>query len=240
LREKKEEREHQKKIQDDLNAIKNRQAASTIAKPSFPATNRIPFSLPVTSSAFGLPRTTNAPASAAQPNLNLANNQQRPSRTDAQKWEMIQTFPRPLPNTPPNWVLYQSQVAQWHTTHPNAVAATEDRPYPLQPGTEPLGSGECSDCGQKGHQASACAAPQKLRDLEIRWRRKVTSIKSAVMRTGGNSPAAINLVGDSTPANLDVEYLARVFQQLQPQIEAMMQAGLFSQQNQGNGAGSSD
>ncbi|KAG5634308.1 hypothetical protein H0H81_002465 [Sphagnurus paluster] len=70
LRKKKDECACQKKIEDDLNAIKGARAPAATAKPVFPPASRVPVALPTTSSAFGLPRATPAPFVANNTQLN--------------------------------------------------------------------------------------------------------------------------------------------------------------------------
>ena len=44
-----------------------------------------------------------------------------------------------------------AQQADWVKTHGLGTLVTEATPYPLQPGTLPLGPGECFTCGFTGH-----------------------------------------------------------------------------------------
>jgi hypothetical protein len=54
------------------------------------------------------------------------------------------------PNTPAGLIAYRAQIAVWHTANPNRKP-DEQHPYPLMPGTPPVGSRECWDCGLPGH-----------------------------------------------------------------------------------------
>lgn len=57
-----------------------------------------------------------------------------------------------------NVVVYTAQVAKYDADHGN-VLPTEQRPYPLTPGTVDYASNECFQCGQPSHgRGGACAA----------------------------------------------------------------------------------
>ncbi|KAF8064947.1 hypothetical protein FPV67DRAFT_1419562, partial [Lyophyllum atratum] len=165
-------------------------------------------------------------------------------RTDAQKWDIIHRLPAPIPDSPANRAAYQASVTRWHTTHPGFDAATEDRPYPLTPGTCALGTGECMGCGMMGHRSDTCTSQQKLPDIESRWRRKVNSIKSAVARAADQT-AAVNLVEDEGFVITESEYRAQVEEELRSQLEVQIRAQLRAEiraeyERQGNGEGSTD
>ncbi|KAJ6492931.1 hypothetical protein C8R47DRAFT_1070423 [Mycena vitilis] len=50
-------------------------------------------------------------------------------------------------DTPAGRTAYQAQVANWAVMNPNKAGPDEFAPYPLTPGTLPVGSGECYTCG---------------------------------------------------------------------------------------------
>jgi len=55
------------------------------------------------------------------------------------------------PNTDEGRARYQAQVEEWHRKH-GAYPQTrpdEYKPYPLTPGTQPVSSGACFNCGGK-------------------------------------------------------------------------------------------
>ena len=55
------------------------------------------------------------------------------------------------PDTEPGRLVHCAQQAEWIKTHGIGVFVTESTPYPLRPGTQPVGSGECFTCGLSGH-----------------------------------------------------------------------------------------
>ncbi|KAG6912763.1 hypothetical protein DXG01_012310, partial [Tephrocybe rancida] len=135
---------------------------------------------------FGPPR----PASVAQAPVAA---DQWQGRTDHEKWAMIQNLPPPPANTDTNRAEYMASIKRWHARHPTAKGPTEDRPYPLTPGTAALGSGECSGCGMIGHLWRECTAARKLPPFETKWRGKFNAIKRAAAPT-----TAVNFVGGDT------------------------------------------
>lgn len=77
-------------------------------------------------------------------------------------------------NTPDGQNEYQRQVAEWERQHgPNAFV-TIHTPYPLRPGTLPVGSNECWNCGTSGHRGDECevlSRPELMNIRERDWRR---------------------------------------------------------------------
>ena len=45
------------------------------------------------------------------------------------------------------WVAYEADKAEWICLHSSKWGPDETCPYPLMPGTEPIGHGECYKCG---------------------------------------------------------------------------------------------
>lgn len=96
---------------------------------------------------------------------------------------------------------YAQQVQEWHTTHGADAIPNSSRPYPLKPGTAPLGSWECFNCGLATapvHQAYECNYPAVL-SHETKWRKTVSHM---VSRTLATAP----LTG--TPTNVQFMVLA--------------------------------
>ncbi|KAF5378164.1 hypothetical protein D9615_007525 [Tricholomella constricta] len=235
LKEKKSEGEKSRKMEADLKELKAlRQRPTTqslVAKFSQMGLGSQP-----TTSPYSAPAKPNTPYPATPGNATQG-------RTDAAKWEIIRHLPAPLPDTPANRATYQVQVTSWHTTYHGRNAATEDRPYPLRPGTCALGSGKCNDCGMMGHGSNACASTTKLPDLEIKWRRKANSIKNALARAGATVP--VNFVGAESTFIPEAEYRARVAEELRQHLEAEVRAQVYAElfeqrDSQGKGQGSSD
>ncbi|GLB45242.1 hypothetical protein LshimejAT787_2100020 [Lyophyllum shimeji] len=239
LREKKDEKARAAKMEKDVEILRalRQQPPPTPSKVLGAAFAKMDLGPRIPQPSFGPPRPTNPQYTNQTPAAARA-------RTDAQKWEIIQRLPAPLPDTPGNRATYQVSITRWYSMFPGATAATEDRPFPLKPGTCALGTGECSDCGMMGHRSDTCTAQQKLPNIEIKWRRKVNSIKGAVTRAA-NQTTAVNLVDDGGFVMEESEYRARLEEELRPQLEAQLRAQLYAeilaeQERQGNGEGSSD
>ncbi|KDQ18420.1 hypothetical protein BOTBODRAFT_171262 [Botryobasidium botryosum FD-172 SS1] len=78
----------------------------------------------------------------------------------------------PFPVTPAGAAEYQEAIAAYARKFGDARPAPAN-PYPLSPGTSPLGSGECYRCGkaEPHHTQSECRAPAQIPSLEREWRR---------------------------------------------------------------------
>jgi hypothetical protein len=136
------------------------------------------------------------------------------------------------PNTPAGLALYTAQIAAWNKAFPGRLKANEFCPYPLTPGTVAICSNECFCCGQVGHRASDCPAPNSLPPHERGWR-AVAAIIFGVIRS--REPAAVRYVDyASTP-----QYAPR--QPWYPQENSYTQPEqpYHEYQTQGNGEGSS-
>ncbi|KAG1802187.1 uncharacterized protein HD556DRAFT_1438235 [Suillus plorans] len=63
------------------------------------------------------------------------------------------------PNSEAGRQAYAQQVQEWHTQHGSNAIPNSQRPYPLKPGTSPIGSRECFSCGMAttpSHQSYKC------------------------------------------------------------------------------------
>ena len=58
-------------------------------------------------------------------------------------------------NTAQGWVGYEADKAEWIRLHSSKWGPDETCPYPLTPGTEPVGHGECYKCGHH-HTLTHC------------------------------------------------------------------------------------
>jgi hypothetical protein len=57
-----------------------------------------------------------------------------------------------FPNTPEGQANYMTALRAWEAVYPQAREADfTTAPYPLTPGTDPLGTRECYSCGIQGH-----------------------------------------------------------------------------------------
>lgn len=117
----------------------------------------------------------------------------RQNRPPAARMEDVIRLALPIhPNTPAGRALYNAQITQWNLDNPGQYVS-ETRPYPLSPGTTPVGSGECWKCGMLGHTSPSCQSTNPIPTIEGRWR----SIAGTIKRTC--TPAVtsnINYVGN--------------------------------------------
>jgi hypothetical protein len=124
-------------------------------------------------------------ASGGRGNLFYASNTQtrppqtnnpRPPPTQADRDALLsrlQKYPQ-HPDTEAGRQAHQAQQAEWARTHGLNAFVTESTPYPLRPGTLPVGSGECFTCGFSGHMGrrdgSTCGGNRALHPHEQTWR----------------------------------------------------------------------
>ncbi|KAJ6603400.1 hypothetical protein DFH09DRAFT_1354627 [Mycena vulgaris] len=107
------------------------------------------------------------------------------------------------PNTTEGRAAYAQQIAAYQAEHRDLLP-TERRPYPLTPGTEPLDSGACFNCGQFGHMAKdrdqnpTCPNPNAIPVPERRWRNIANFIYRMTRRSNPSPPVDIRYV--SAPA----------------------------------------
>jgi hypothetical protein len=108
----------------------------------------------------------------------------RPTATQADRDALLlclQKYPH-HPDTDAGKQAHQAQQADWARTHGVRAMVTESTPYPLRPGTLPVGSGECFTCGLAGHMGrrdgSTCGGNRALHPHEQAWR----AIASRILR----------------------------------------------------------
>ena len=200
-----------KKELEDQDALKRRiqQLEKLSASPTAPLRQQMSsFNIgnPTPSHGQQLP-TTNNPfisTSGGQGNLfyptqtrppTQTNNTPRPPATLADRTALlacIQKYPH-HPDTDAGRQAHQAQQADWARTHGLTAYVTESTPYPLRPGTLPVGSGECFTCGLSGHRGqrngSTCGGNRALHPHEQTWR----AICSRILRQT-RSVANIQLV----------------------------------------------
>ena len=111
-----------------------------------------------------------------QMSTTLQNNTQRPPATQVDRAALLiclQKHPH-HPDTEQGRQAHRAQQAEWVKTHGLGAFVTESTPYPLRPGTLPVGSGECFTCGFTGHMgrrdSSTCGGNRALHPHEQLWR----------------------------------------------------------------------
>jgi hypothetical protein len=93
-------------------------------------------------------------------------------RPPAERYQDIIQFTLPLlPNTEAGIAAYRAQITEWHRANPH-IKPDEQHPYPLTPGSVPVGSRECWGCGLPGHMSGApVCGGLILPEFERDWRR---------------------------------------------------------------------
>ncbi|KAJ3767526.1 hypothetical protein FB446DRAFT_651991 [Lentinula raphanica] len=76
------------------------------------------------------------------------------------------------PDTVEGHRAYREQLAAWARQWGREAVIDFQKPVPLTPGTAPICSGECYNCGMRGHQGRSCVATgaQTLGPREREWR----------------------------------------------------------------------
>lgn len=90
---------------------------------------------------------------AAQTGTPQQHSMLRPPATQAGKAALLvclQKYPH-HPDMEAGRQAHQAQQTDWVKIHGPGTFITESTPYPLQPGTLPVGSGECFTCSLAGH-----------------------------------------------------------------------------------------
>jgi hypothetical protein len=103
-------------------------------------------------------------------------NTPRPPPTQADREALLtrlQKYPH-HPDTEAGRQAHQAQQNDWVKTYGLTALVTDLTPYPLRPGTYPVGSGECFTCGFTGHMGrrdgSTCGGNKSLNIREQTWR----------------------------------------------------------------------
>ena len=104
------------------------------------------------------------------------NSTPRPPATQADRDALLtrlQKYPQ-HPDTDAGRQAHAAQQVDWVKNHGLSSYVTELTPYPLRPGTLPVGSGECFTCGFDGHlgrrDGSTCGGNRALHPNEQAWR----------------------------------------------------------------------
>ena len=196
---KKKDQEKRKKESDDQEVLKRhiQQLEKLTASPTAPIRQQMTsFSIGNTPQNVTQPL-QQAPPATANPFINNTGGRgnllyatqtkppnQRPPPTQEDRAALLvclQKYPH-HPDTEAGRQAHQAQQADWARTHGLNAMVTESTPYPLRPGTLPVGSGECFTCGLLGHMGrrdgSTCGGNRALHPHEQTWR----SICSRIIR----------------------------------------------------------
>ncbi|KAG2056678.1 hypothetical protein BDR06DRAFT_1005967 [Suillus hirtellus] len=101
---------------------------------------------------------------------------------------------------------YMQQVQDWHTAHRADAIPNSSRPYPLKPGTTPLGSRECFNCRlatNPSHQAYECTYPA-VPVQEMKWRETVSCLVTRALTTtpATGAPTNVQFMAPMQPQNI--------------------------------------
>ncbi|KAJ7060417.1 hypothetical protein C8F01DRAFT_1084159 [Mycena amicta] len=119
---------------------------------------------------------------------------------------------------------YALQVRAWKTANPTKLSGGDEyAPYPLTPGTDPVGSGECFDCGSR-HGRNTPHPRGQVDAFETFYRR----VANRIIRDDRNATNAADAAG--VPANVHLVHVAATDEY----PEHWVTAGSFEQGN-GNG-----
>ncbi|KAJ3831925.1 hypothetical protein F5878DRAFT_41722 [Lentinula raphanica] len=101
------------------------------------------------------------------------------------------------PDTVEGQRAYREQLVSWARQWGKEAAIDFQKPVPLTPGTAPICSGECYNCGMRGHQGRSCTATgaQALGPREREWR--VLCGRHLPRSSPSERPRAVNNVMDA-------------------------------------------
>ncbi|KAG1846476.1 hypothetical protein C8R48DRAFT_677810 [Suillus tomentosus] len=107
------------------------------------------------------------------------------------------------PNSDAGKQAYAQQVQEWHALHGSEAIPNSQRPYPLKPGTSPIGSRECFNCGMATlppHQSYDCPN-EPLPAQEMKWRETVSRLvsRTLAMPTTPGSATNVQYVTSAAP-----------------------------------------
>ncbi|KAG1809233.1 hypothetical protein EV424DRAFT_1350077 [Suillus variegatus] len=112
------------------------------------------------------------------------------------------------PNSEAGKQAYAQQIQEWHAQHGTDAIPNSQRPYPLKPGTSPIGSRECFSCGMATmppHQAYDCAG-EPVSAQETKWRETVSRLVSRTLATPTTPGPTSNVqfVSNATPTQYNM------------------------------------
>jgi hypothetical protein len=103
------------------------------------------------------------------------------------------------PDTAAGRTVYQLQVQAWHAANPGKIRGGDEfAPYPLTPGTDTVGTGECFNCGVR--HAQGAPHPRVIVDTGKTYYHRVANHiicedwQATTIANAANVPANINLV----------------------------------------------
>lgn len=100
---------------------------------------------------------------------------------------------------------YAQQVQEWHALYGTEAIPNSQRPYPLKPGTSPIGLRECFNCRMATsppHQSYDCPN-EPLPAQEMKWRETASRLVSRTLAAPTTPSPATNVqfVANATPAH---------------------------------------
>ena len=101
------------------------------------------------------------------------------NETTFHKWATIaMANNQPFANTQEGHAAYNKALSDWNAKYGiDAKADWHTWPVPLKPGTSPLGSSECYNCGIAGHGRATCPNPlNSIPKREADWRARINGI----------------------------------------------------------------
>jgi hypothetical protein len=102
------------------------------------------------------------------------------------------------PDTPQGNAAYAQQVVAWKAANPNKYKGGDEfAPYPLMPGTDPVGTDECFNCGLRHRIRTAHLRPE-VDPFEIFYRR----VANRIIKDSCTPPAAPAAPTRSIPSNV--------------------------------------
>jgi hypothetical protein len=115
------------------------------------------------------------------------------------------------PATPAGFEAYKVQVDTWKATNPTKYnGGDEYAPYPLTPGTDPVGSNECFDCGKR-HDYSLLCTSARIDPGETYYRRVANRItkddRNAALAANAQPAHSVNLVQVAATADYPAHWV---------------------------------
>lgn len=116
---------------------------------------------------------------------------------------------------------YAQQVQEWHSQYGTDAIPNSQRPYPLKPGTSPIGSRECFNCGMvttPSHQSYECTNTP-LPTQETKWHETVSCLVSRTLASTPSTsmPTNIQFVTSAAGPLTNVQYAAAAAPVVYPQ-----------------------